>query len=458
MRRRRERSITIYAENKQDFMKQCSEAETHLSKKTFKKEEQDKIPEDDNDDLSYQKKKDNNFNNNDQEDDDFSDLGATSNEDDEDFLGPSYKKDEDNSNEEYDINKKENIEEKGIEILISNLKNTLLDEVKNMNLKSNTLIFNKKKNLKSMSNNAIYDLSIRELVDNFLAENDNEYIKSSEGNKNILKDYIFQNMESDSNLKIMIMSNNRNTQKSFMSKFFEIKIKITSDINEIKEMEDEDLDNTYDIKKKQIKLFNKNICLQMFDTTDDFHKNQNLVTKVFYENVSAFFIFIESSNHNVESYLSFIFDTINKYIKDRTVVIFGINLLYKENCTIDNYNLKEFAKDKNAIFFPIKINDFDMKNRSFKNLLELILITGISYKKNTSKRKDSKDQKIGGIANKYKEKINKESNNKKNIYDLNKMNIPNRLAFNKNYKMLHITAFDLTEEEKKPKRKISWNS
>ena len=139
MRRRRERSITIYAENKQDFMKQCSEAESHLSKKTFKKEEQDKIPEDDNDDLSYQKKKNNNFNNNDQEDDDFSDLGATSNEEDEYFLGPSYKKDEDNSNEEYDINKKENIEEKGIEILISNLKNTLLDEVKNMNLKSNTL-------------------------------------------------------------------------------------------------------------------------------------------------------------------------------------------------------------------------------------------------------------------------------------------------------------------------------
>ena len=56
-----------------------------------------------------------------------------------------------------------------------------------------------------MSGNAIYDLNIRELIDNILAENDNEYIKSSEGNNNSLRDYIFQNIESDSTLKIMIM-------------------------------------------------------------------------------------------------------------------------------------------------------------------------------------------------------------------------------------------------------------
>ena len=82
-----------------------------------------------------------------------------------------------------------------------------------MDFKGNTLIFNKNKNIMSMSGNAIDDLNIPELIDNILAENDNEYIKPTEGNNNSLRDYIFQNIESDSTLKIMVMSNNKNTKK-----------------------------------------------------------------------------------------------------------------------------------------------------------------------------------------------------------------------------------------------------
>ena len=43
-----------------------------------------------------------------------------------------------------------------------------------------------------MSGNAIYDLNIRELVDNILAENDNEYIKPTEGNNNSLRIIFFK--------------------------------------------------------------------------------------------------------------------------------------------------------------------------------------------------------------------------------------------------------------------------
>jgi len=45
---------------------------------------------------------------------------------------------------------------------------------------------------------------------------------SNVGNNNSLKDYILQNIESDKNLKIMVMSNNKSTKNSFIEKFFEL--------------------------------------------------------------------------------------------------------------------------------------------------------------------------------------------------------------------------------------------
>ena len=123
-------------------------------------------------------------------------------------------------------NQKQNIEEKGLEMLCLYLKNSVKEMSKD---KSGESIFfnNKNKNvMNALSGNAIYDLNIRDLVDNILTENDNEYTKTNEGNNNSLKDYILQNIESDSNLKIMIMSNNDSTKNSFIETFFGIKKEI----------------------------------------------------------------------------------------------------------------------------------------------------------------------------------------------------------------------------------------
>ena len=139
-----------------------------------------------------------------------------------------------------------------------------------------SIFFNhKNKNVvNALSGNAIYDLNLRDLVDNILTENDNEYTKTNEGNNNSLKDYILQNIESDSNLKIMIMSNNDSTKNSFIETFFGIKKekkeKKQIETNEIlDEGEEDDNNNPFEIRKKQIKLFNKNITLQIFDTSDE---------------------------------------------------------------------------------------------------------------------------------------------------------------------------------------------
>ena len=462
MRRNRIRSVTIDAEDEEDFIQQYEKSKSRLSQINFKKNEiQEKIPEDEDDDLSYQKKKKSNFITNDSEEGDYSDLGALNNDDDEELLGVDYENDDIIKDEEDIIIKKENSDEKGIEVLVTYLKNTISYELKNMDFKGNTLIFNKNKNIMSMSGNAIDDLNIPELIDNILAENDNEYIKPTEGNNNSLRDYIFQNIESDSTLKIMVMSNNKNTKKSFMNKFFEIKkdLKKNDNINEIKENENDDidLDEPLEIRKKQIKLFNKTVSLQIFDTSDEFHQKSNTISDIYYQKVSAFFIFIESSNHNTKKYLDFIFEKINKYINNKTIVIFGVNMLFKKDCTIDGDNLREYSNEKDVLYIPININNFDLKNCIINNLFNLILIKGIDHKINIDhKRKGSKDRRLGGIKNKLKDKICNDSNEKNNKYDLTKMNIPSSLGYKKKYRIKHVNAFDIKDDyDKKNKRKLS---
>ena len=456
------RSFTIDAEDEEDFIQQYEKSKSRLSQINFEKNEiQEKMPEEEDDDLNYQKKKKSTFQINDSEEADYSDLGAINNDEDEELYGLDYENDDIIKDEEDIIIKKENSDEKGIEVLVTYLKNTISDELKNMNFKGNTLIFNKNKNIMSMSGNAIDDLNIRELVDNILAENDNEYIKSTEGNNNSLRDYILQNIESDSTLKIMVMSNNKNTKNLFMNKFFEIKkdLKKNNDMNEIKENEIDDieLDEPLDIRKKQIKLFNKNISLQIFDTSDEFHQKSNSITDIYYQKVSAFFIFIESTNHNTKKYLDFIFEKINKYINNKTVVIFGVNMLFKKDCNIDGDNLKDYSNERDALYIPININNFDMKNCIINNLFNLILIKGIDHKINIDhKRKSSKDRKLGGIKNKLKDKIYNDSNNKNNKYDLTKMNVPSSLGYKKKYRIKHVNAFDIEDDyDKKNKRKLS---
>ena len=440
MKRNRLRSFTIDAENKEEFIKEYEKVKSRLSKINFIKEQiPESIHEDEEDNLGNPKNSKLSFHFNNLEDED-SDLGEINYDDEEDLL----------RTEESNIKARKN-EEKGIDILVNFLKTSITNELKNMDLNDNTIIFNKNKNITSLSGNAIYDLNIRELIDNILADNDNEYIKSEVGNNNSLSDYIFQNIESDSTLKIMVMSNNKNTKNSIMNKFFGI------NNNEKENKEEDNIEEPFEIRKKQIKLFNKNISLQIFDTSDEFHKSSNLISSIYYKTVSAFFIFIEAANHNVKNYLDFIFEKISKYINNRTIVIFGVNMLFKKDCSIDGDNLKEYSSEKDILFIPINLNNFDLKNRIIKNLLNLILIKGLDNTINiNSKRKNSRDRKLGGFKNQLKNKINEESSEKTNGLDISKMNIPNSLGYKKRYRIKHINAFDIDDHnDKNSKRKLS---
>ena len=445
MRRNRMRSMTIDAENEEDFIRQYDKAKNNSSKQIlYKKENKENIDKDEDDELTDNKKPKESFNVKEIDEDEYSDLGAINNDDEEELLGNEYENDDVLKYGEDYIIKKENNDEKGIEVLVAYLKSTIMGELKNIALKGNTLIFNKNSNIMSMSGNAIYDLNFREFIENILSENDNEYIKSNDSNNNTLRDYIFQNIESDSTLKIMVMSNNKTTKYSFMNKFFCTK------------EDEENIDEAFIIRKKQIKLFNKIINLKIFDTSDEFHIKSKTIPAIYYEIVSAFFIFVEFTNHNIRKYLDFIFEKINNYTINKTVVIFGINMLFKNDCTIDGDNLRDYANEKDIIFIPMSINNFNMKNSIINNLLNLILIKRMDHKINiNSIRKDSKDRKLSNIKDNLKDRINCESS-KNNIYDITKMNVHSSLGYKKRYRIKHINAFDLDDEyDKKNKRKLS---
>ena len=457
MRRTRNRFFTIDAQNEEEFIKEYENVKkSRLSEMNFQKNSAYNADEviGSEEDLLSSKKPGFKLTNSDS-DDGYEGLGAGGGlgvgggiDEDEDNLGQIYEDDEILRGEEGMIaNQKQNIEEKGLEMLCLYLKNSVKEMSKD---KSGESIFfnNKNKNvMNALSGNAIYDLNIRDLVDNILTENDNEYNKINEGNNNSLKDFIFQNIESDSTLKIMIMSNNKSTKNSFIESFFSIK-KLKS--------EEDNYDSPFEIRKKQIKLFNKNISLQIFDTSDEFHKNS--LSSVYYKTVSAFFIFIEASKNNSKNYLDFIFEKIKKFITNKTCVIFGINMLFKEDRTIEGNNLRDYANEKNVMFIPFKINEFNMKNNLIINLFKLILIKGIDNKilSRDSLRKGSKDKNLGTIQNKLKDKI-KDSSQKKDIYDISKMNIESSLGYKKKYRIKHINAFDIEDDYSsiKNKRKLS---
>ena len=162
MRRNRMRSYTIYGENEEDFIKEYEKTKSRLSKIIFPKQEiKESIQEEDEDNLGCKNKPKLSFHLNNCDEDVDSDLDDMNYEEDA-FL----------RNEESNIQIGKN-EDKGIDILINFLKTSITTDSKNLNLKENNIIFNKNKNIMSMSGNAIYDLNIRELVENILEDNDN---------------------------------------------------------------------------------------------------------------------------------------------------------------------------------------------------------------------------------------------------------------------------------------------
>lgn len=154
-----------------------------------------------------------------------------------------------------------------------------------------------------------------------------------------------------------------------------------------------------------------------------------------------------------------IFIKLDKYLFEKTIVIFGVNMLFKHDCSIDGFNLKEFASNKNCLYIPIKINDFTMKNHIILNILNLILIKKIDDKKESTRKYSKDDKKIGNMKKDLTNKINDLSSKNMNnyIYDITKMDIPNSIGYKKDYRIYHLNAFDTEKKYFFEKKSRKWS-
>jgi hypothetical protein len=81
--------------------------------------------------------------------------------------------------------------------------------------------------------------------------------------------------------------------------------------------------------------------------------------------LNKYFIFLYQQN----KYLDFIMDKISKYSISKTIVVFGINMLYEEDCTIDGDNLREYSSEKDMLFMPFYNTKTSFQKTIFSQML-----------------------------------------------------------------------------------------
>ena len=128
-------------------------------------------------------------------------------------------------------------------------------------------------------------------------------------------------------------------------------------------------------------------------------------------------------------------------------------MLFKQDCSIDRFNLREFASNKNCLYIPIKINDFTMKNHIILNILNLILIKKIDNKKKSIRKYSKDESNIGNIKKDLTNKINNLSSKNNYIYDITKMDIPDSIGYKNEYRTYLLNVFDIEKKNIFSKKK-----
>lgn len=429
----RRRKITIDAENEEDFIREYNRRKNEPNKPKLDEEyfnfnsikESNDNGEDDDEDDGLSGLKNKNTIIKDEENFDF----WNTNEEDENKLSDNERNELNEEKNTSDINEKNN---EDLEMLCLYLKKNILNS-NNKEKNCNERIFygNDSKKFFSLSGNAIYDVDFIELA-NSIINNENYYennVSLKDNSDNRLYYYILQNIEAEQKLKIMFISNNTNNNDNIKNTFLKNFLHNNGDYNINENIKNYNSDFNFEIKKKILRLFNKNIEFQIYDTSLKFHKNK--ISSVYYNEMNAFFIILESNNYNIEEFLNLIKNIKENFIKNMniTFVIFHV----KNNINSANNNkIEKFCEENKMLLLNIKEENFDINNQKILNLLNLILIKNFDNKK------------IKKGMDKAKVKENQNEVIFKNL---------NSVGYKDSYRVGVFNAFDM--DEKVNKRKLS---
>jgi len=253
------------------------------------------------------------------------------------------------------------------------------------------LFAGKKHNLsRSLTYDSLADVDVNEAIEsiissqndkiqyNYLNDNRNESLSTITSNSNTFKALLSQNLEINyEELKIMIIGSSMVGKTAILSSFFDDKQESNYVYYPTSGME---------IKKIILKLNEKNVRVQFYDTDMHIHQKQKEITKTFYKICNAFFYVVDMSNIGSFEYIKSIHkNIINSSNSDISFYLFGLK---DKNTNLQNFDvIQNFCRKAKIEFLSLNISEFTQANSTIMNYFNNILIRKVCNFKEKKKSK-----------------------------------------------------------------------
>ena len=246
-----------------------------------------------------------------------------------------------------------------IELVCSCIKEALYDD---------KILFNNSFTyIRSYSVNCINELRFRDLINNMIKDTD--YFRASINSnlsansicsvKESIRDILFQNIEIEGKIKVLVCSNNNTIKNKYLSNFLD------------DDIPDDYISKGLEIRQRNVNLMSKKISVEFFDTEEYFFTQNS--SEVYFKIANSFFVFCDLKTKNVIEYVKDKSNKYSKYLPEKKMIVIEVNAEATNRQT--HNELKFLCLDKGIILIPIKNEyDFDIKYHKINSLFKILLI------------------------------------------------------------------------------------
>jgi len=241
---------------------------------------------------------------------------------------------------------------------------------------------------RSLTYNSLTDLDVNEALDclfssqneemrfNYLSEVNNSAM-STEASKNNLSTLLSQNMEmKDEVLKIMMIGSNMIGKTALLSSFTDSSF----DLNKYVYFPTLGME----IKKIFLKLNEKNVKIEFYDTDMNIHQKD--ITQTFYKICNAYFYIVDANRMDTFEYIRAThMKVLNSHTRNASFYLFVVRAEAKASKDVEL--IKDYCLNAKITFCRTNPDEFTQKNVTLLNYLNNVLIRKVSCKDKKSAKK-----------------------------------------------------------------------
>jgi hypothetical protein len=219
--------------------------------------------------------------------------------------------------------------------------------------------------------------SILSSVSNFSNFSNHSSHSSSSWSTQLSNELFAQNLECEEEvLKIMMIGSTQIGKTLLINNFLEMRRNIYEPSSGL------------EIKKKIEKILNKNVRIEFYDTDANFHLKDT--SKIYYKLCDAFFYVVDWSKKESLDYISQMHDNILNNSVSNSFFLINLNTqLTQNNC---DEELKIFAENLNVIYVPLEdVCHFHIKHANIFNVFSYVLVKKMKKKNKSKFQKHSND-------------------------------------------------------------------